>query len=288
MKYYSPASIEEATSLLTQYGGAAKILAGGTDVITHWRAGETYPAAVIDVSKIPDLHAVTVTEKLVTIGAAVTFQEIVDSKLLQEAAPLLVQACAQVGVWQVRNRGTIGGNIANASPVADSVPALLCLDAEIQVSSVAQTYRRALATLFRGPGRTDLLPQELITSINFTAQAKSEIFFYQKLGQRRAQCIAKVSVGFRAACHEHTLRECRMFLGAVGPTVLRATQAEALLNGQRLTDRLLHQTMWAAAEDSTPITDLRSERSYRHDMVAALVYKNLKPLLNESEPECLV
>lgn len=275
MKYIRPTTIEEAVNALQADCAQIKIIAGGTDLINHWRKGVAYPELLIDVSRIEALRKVTESNDQIFIGASVTFQDVVESDLLKTRAPLLHESCARVGVWQVRNRGTIGGNIANASPVADSVPPLVALEAQLHIADTNGISLRPIATFFKGPGKTELRSDQLIVGVSFKAQEQNEVFFHEKLGQRKAQCIAKVSVAFRACLQSDVFLDPKIIMGAVGPTYLSAPKAEQLLHGKKMSEPLLRQLIWLAADASTPITDLRSERTYRHDMVAALLYRHL-------------
>jgi CO/xanthine dehydrogenase FAD-binding subunit len=273
-RYSSPKKIQDAFAQLENEKGRWTILAGGTDLIPRMRAG-LLPDALLDLSSL-DLTAIEKNSTSISIGACVTHNQGVASEILKAHAPALIDACSQVGGPPIRNRATLGGNLANASPAADSATPLLVYDAQVVLSSSTGNRILPLAEFFTGPGNTALQPGELITSIEIPTLDERSADAFIKMGKRRAMAIAIVSVAVRIALDpDGLITTARIALGSVAPTPLRAIQAEQILEGQLVSPELLQQAARAAGLAASPIDDLRATAVYRTRMVPVLVRRAL-------------
>lgn len=213
-----------------------------------------------------------------------THTEIVNSEILQKFAPALVQASSMVGSLQIRNRGTIGGNICNASPAADAVPALIALGAEIRLTSAKQERIVPLEDFFLGPGKTILAPGEMLTQVLLKAQGPNQGSDFRKLGKRKALAISVVNAGvfIEIDAESQIIRKVRIALGSVAPTTMRAKQAEKLLLGQRMTKELLKEIELSVAVEVRPIDDIRSQAEYRRRVAGELVQRAVEEAWNNA------
>lgn len=255
----TPKSLAEALALRAAHPGAMPI-AGGTDVMVYLEAHQIDPPAFIDLWGLDGLCAIEAVEGGLRIGAAVSFSQLVEDARVAGAAPTLVEAARTVGARQIQNRGTIGGNIANASPAGDSMPVLLSLDAVVEVASAARGARRVgLDAFYRGYKRVDLAADELITGVFVPGVSAADRCHFRKVGTRMAQSISKVVLGARVRVEGGVVSEARVAWGSVAAMPVRSAAVEAALVG-----RPVH--VGAAAkvrEDITPIDDVRSTADYR-------------------------
>lgn len=269
-------SLEDVTELMWSDGPESLLIAGGTDILVRQRPFVD-KHILVDISQVAELKKVTVGEKgMFSVGAGLTHQEIVDHPVIRRRARLLQLACGCIGSIQIRNRGTLGGNLGNASPAGDSIPALACLDARVLV--VARSRRREFDVLsfFPGPGQTALQVDEVIESVRIPGRKGRSAAFFKKAGQRRGMCCSKASVALLARRHSPgSLSDVRVALGAVAPTVLRAPEAEQLLEGRRLTSAVIREAAEACSRAVSPIDDIRSSADYRRQVVGALLTEGL-------------
>lgn len=229
-------SVEEALRLLAEHT-SAKILAGGTDLIVQMREGEVRPTLLVDISRVASLRGIVLEEGRLRIGSMTTFAELARHPLVVAHAPLLAMAASQVGAVQIRNQGTIGGNIANSSPAGDIIPPLLALEARVEIASVRGRRERALDSFFLGVRKNTLTKDELLTEISFALPVAGTRGTFVKLGRRKAMAIARISMAALVTINEEgIIEEARIALGAVGSVVFRATAAEELMRG-RLVER---------------------------------------------------
>ena len=220
--------------------------------------------------------AVDPADDCLVIGAAATHEEVAWHPQVSRRAQLLAQACRLVGSAQIRNLGTLGGNLGNASPAADSVPALACLDAEVVLSGRNKQRRLPVLEFFTGPGSSVRQPDEVISSLRLPRQRGRQVSFFLKAGQRRGMCCSKASVAFRARSHsDGRLSGVRVALGAVAPTVVRVPEAEQVLEGRRIEPRLIDEAAAACSRAARPIDDIRSTAEYRKAVVGALLTDGL-------------
>lgn len=239
---------------------------------------------LVDLKGVPELCGVeAVGGKGLRIGALTTLHEIETSAQVIRDCPALGYAAGCVGSLQVRNRGTIGGNLANASPAADTAPMLLALDAEVELMSVRGSRVLPIDSFFRGPGETALGPAELLARIIVPLQPPGTRAQYLKLGPRRAMDIAVVGVAVSLTMQDGICERARVALGAVGPTPLRARSAEAVLTGKTVDDALAIQAAEAAVADCSPIDDVRASAWYRREMVRVLVRRAIRLALGNGE-----
>jgi CO/xanthine dehydrogenase FAD-binding subunit len=252
---------------LAQRAPQARLLAGGTDILVEAKDGRVPREALLDVSAVEEMRGIEERGGGLWIGAAVTHTEMMESALVARYAPALPQACAVVGGPQIRNRGTLGGNLANASPAADTVPPLFAADAVVEIVSVSARREVPIAEIFTGPRRSVLARDELITGVRIPAREGVRASFL-RLGQRQAQAISKVSVAVALAFRDGRPAWARIALGAVAPTVVRAQRAEqALLAGG---PDALARAREMVMQEIAPIDDLRSTREYRRHMAGVL------------------
>jgi carbon-monoxide dehydrogenase small subunit/xanthine dehydrogenase small subunit len=274
-----PASLEDALRLLTQPGW--RVVAGGTDVLVQYEH-RVKSLHLLDLSALSELRQIYEDANVVHIGALATYTDLIHSAVVQRHAPALVQAAREVGGGQIQNMGTLGGNLVNASPAADGVPPLYVLEALVVLRSQRGERTVAVQDFASGPGKTVILPDELLTEIIVPKISYDgrEITFFEKVGPRQAQTIAKASVAFRGwLAPNGRLTQVRVALGAVAPTVmLVAHTAQALMSGPFTAETLLQAGDVAQAE-CRPIDDIRSTAVYRRKLVRGLLIRNLWPYL---------
>lgn len=277
--FSSPSTLEDATSLLAEKGG--RVIAGGTDIIPQMLTRRFCADWLIDLSKIRELRYITHSNDWVELGAMTTYAQIVESKEIQAAAPLLAQAASLVGSMQIRHRGTIGGNIGNASPAGDTLPPLLALNAEVVLVSSRGNRSLPLSEILIGPGKTALSQDEIIQAIRFRALKPPAKSIFLKLGSREGMAISIVSVAMVIQTDaKGTIEDVRISLGAVAPTAIRCYDAERLLMGQKLTMDIIEEASNLAVRSCSPITDIRGTAEYRRHAVKVLVKRGLRSFLS--------
>lgn len=277
----TPTSICEALGLLEKWGPDAAIIAGGTDLVVELKDKTKSPKTLIDIGRIREIRGISEIEShYVWIGALSTHAEIVSSPLLKETAPVLVSACAQVGSPQIRNRGTIGGNISTASPAGDTIPALYVLDASVEIIGPNGKRIVPIEAFFQGPGESVLAPDEIVLGTRFPKLGKEYVSFFRKLGMRKSLAISIVSVAFAGKCQRPGLfTDPRIALGAVAPTVVRARTLENAIDGRQMDAETAEYACKLAFRDCVPITDVRGSQSYREKMACSLLYEGLLTFL---------
>ncbi|MGM9998994.1 MAG: FAD binding domain-containing protein [Candidatus Bruticola sp.] len=258
-------------------------LAGGTDLMVQRAAGLLPPAVWMDISDIPDLHGIRHSQGRIVIGSGVSHHEIMRSLLLQKYAPALVQASSNVGGPQVRSRGTIGGNLGNGSPAADTVPTLYSLGAEVNIVSIHGERSVKVQDFTLRPRRTVLEPGEIIYSISFPARENMHGVWNAK-AQRNSLAISKINIGLSYVLEESkangvSFSYLGLAFGSVGLTVLRASRTEEFLLAHSLTEAVLKEAAQLASEEVKPISDIRSTAEYRRSMAKVLLYDALSGLL---------
>lgn len=272
----SARSLDEALRLLAEPGGAPLVpLAGGTDLMVLLAMGKLPAGRYLDIWSVPELRGIHVTDEHIELGALVTYSEIRNNSLLLAEFPMLVQAAAESGAHAIQNRGTVGGNIANASPAADTPPALLAYGAEIELVSKAGRRRLPYSDFHTGYKKMRLEPHELISRVRLTrrpaAQRGSELHFYRKVGTRRAQAISKVCLAAFGRREGDTLRELRIALGSVTPVPLRCPETEAALLAPGAWDVRARSAQDRLSDEIRPIDDVRSTAEYRLGVAKRLV-----------------
>jgi aerobic carbon-monoxide dehydrogenase medium subunit len=266
-----PATIDEALALLAAHAPQVRVLAGGTDLVVRLKEGAERPARLLSLGRCTDLRTLREENAELVLGACLTHAELEASPLLRRHAPLLAHAAASVGSVQVRERGTVGGNVANASPSADAVVALRALEAVLVLRRAGGTRRVPLGEFARGPKSTVLAPDELLAEIRFPLPPDGESQSWHKIGPREALACAKLSLAFRARRENGVLRGVRIAWGGVAPTVVRSPGVEAILEGARPEPPVLAAAAAALERDITPIDDVRSDAWYRRRVAEALL-----------------
>ena len=278
-EYFVPHTLQEGLALLDNKGQKAKILAGGTDLIAQMRAERVQPTTIIDIKKIPELNRLEWSaDKTLHIGAAVPISKVVAFPHFTERFNILNQGCSVIGSIRIRNRATIGGNICNAAPSADSIPALLCLKARAVIAHDAGTRVIPLEHFFRGPGETTLAHNELLVEIEIPASPTYSAGFYLRHTPREEMDIAVVGVAvFLVLAHgSQVCQQARIAVGAVAPTPIRVPQAEVLLTGKNISKEDIEKTAEKVAEAASPISDIRSSAGYRKELLKVLTRRTLK------------
>jgi len=252
------------------------ILSGGTDLLVKIRAGLTAPRVLLDIRDVPTLLGIHRSETSIAIGAAVPESDILASPIVCTELPLLAAALRKLGSVQIRHRGTLGGNLVNASPAADSAIPLLLYNAQLELGGPEGTRELLLETFLLGPGRTALLPGEFVRTIRVPIPAPGYRFFYHKVGKRRALTIAIASIGALMLAKEDRVIDLRLAAGSVAPTPIRLSDAEAVLQDAAPTERALAETVRRAMSSVTPITDIRATAAYRRNVIGDLTARALQ------------
>jgi carbon-monoxide dehydrogenase medium subunit len=281
-EYLEPQNLQQALEWLNTYKGRARILAGGTDLYLRLKKGVFLPDYVIDLKRAPELNYILVNRGGgVQIGATALQDDVARSADIRALYPALAEAASWVGAVQTRNRATVVGNLCNASPAADTAPALLSYGAEVKIASVQGTRTIALEEFFVGPGRTALQDHELVQELILPApQPHTGAAFFRRT--RTAMDIAVVCGATMLQLSNGSCQSARIALGAVGPTPLRATRAEAALQGQMISDQVIDEVSRLTAEEARPIDDVRSTAEYRRDMVQVLTRRGLRQALERA------
>ncbi|OFZ21491.1 MAG: hypothetical protein A2X94_08260 [Bdellovibrionales bacterium GWB1_55_8] len=264
----TPTSLPEALRLMSeaaldQDSPLLKPLAGGTDLMVLMEMGALQCERFLSLHAIDELRSFRPEEDSVAIGAAMTFSRIRTEAILREEFPLLCEAAGQVGALAIQNRGTLGGNIANASPAADSAPALLAYDAELEIVSQSGTRRIPYSAFHTGYKEMQLRPDELIRSILLPRKWKGCHQSFRKVGARAAQAISKVSFAGVLRISDGLIQEARIAMGSVAPTPLRCVHTERALQGKKLDFSAIGRAKEALFKEISPVDDIRSNREYR-------------------------
>jgi len=282
--YRRPTSLAAALAELAGAPAGTRLVAGGTDVMVELGRGTKPATGLIDLTALePELRFITDDGDRLTLGALTTHNDVLASEPLRREALPLVQACAEVGAPQIRARGTVAGNLVTASPANDTITALVALDAEIELASARGLRRLGIAEFCTGFRATALQPGEIVRSIAVRKLGAARRGIFIKLGLRRAQAIAVINVAVVVTFDGARVAEARIALGCVGPTIVRAPEAEAALVGSTLerADRLRAAELAAAA--IAPIDDVRATAGYRRTTIAALVERALDRLADGTE-----
>lgn len=258
----TPASLPETLELLGGEPGFWKAFAGGTDLMVLLEAGKLAHRNYINIRNLQELRGIEVADAQVTIGALTTYTEIQSHPVLRAEFPMLCQAASETGGLAIQNRGTLGGNIANASPAADSPPPLLVYDAQLELVSTTGSRWVSYHGFHTGYKEMIIQPHELLARIRLPRSTKNLTQYYRKVGTRKAQAISKVCIAATAITDGERLNEVRIALGSVAPVPIRCVKTEDALRGQPI-DRLLELGKSALASEIVPIDDIRSTRSYR-------------------------
>jgi len=270
--------LNEVLGRLTREPGRWKLFAGGTDLMVLLEAGKLPHRNFLNVWNLPELRGIEVAPDSVTIGAATTYTELRNNATLAREFPLLCRAASETGAVATQNRGTIGGNIANASPAADSPPALLVYDAEIELVAARGARWRPLHGFYSGYKQMDLGPDELIRRIRLPRGQKNWRAHYRKVGTRRAQAISKVCFAGCARVENERIADIRLAFGSVAPIVFRAIETERLLRGEKISPAIGPAAGEKLAQEIAPIDDMRSTANYRSRVAQNLLTEFIEML----------
>jgi len=263
----SPESLREALNVLAKEDGVWQPFAGGTDLMVLLEAGKLPYKNYVNIWNLPELRGIEVMGDQVTLGALTTYTEIQDHETLRAEFPMLGQAASETGGLAIQNRGTLGGNIVNASPAADSPPALLAYDAELELVSSKGSRTIPYHSFHTGYKQMDIRPDELLRAIRlprFTNGASEGLtHYYRKVGTRKAQAISKVCFAGVARMNADQIADVRIALGSVAPIPIRCVQTESALRGRMISAETLAAAKSALTTEIAPIDDLRSTRDYR-------------------------
>jgi len=281
--YYTPVQLDEALQLLAAHAAEARVVAGGTDLLIEIEKGLRRPTVVIDITRLPDLDRIELRDGVCHLGPLVTHNQVVASTLLVERAYPLARACWEVGAPQIRNRGTVAGNLITASPANDTITPLWALGAAVTLKSVRGERTLPLDQFFLGVRRTAMQPGELLIDISFPALKPHQRGAFIKFGLRQTQAISVVNAAAVLGFEGDRVTEARITLGSVAPTIVRASEAEAFLIGKVLTDDVIAAAGELAVRAAKPIDDVRASAAYRRELVRVLTSRAVRSLRDRSE-----
>lgn len=281
--YFSVTSIEDALELLVKYQERARVVAGGTDILIELERGQrTGVDTLIDVSRVPDLDRVQQVGPTLQLGPMVSHNQAVASSLIREWAFPLAAASWKVGAPQIRNRGTIAGNLITASPANDTIVPLMALGASVTLRSLNGERTIPLAEFYTGVRKTVMQPDELLTAIHIPMMQPNQAGTFLRLELRQAQAISVVSVAVILAFEADRIQAAQLALGAVAPTIIRVPLVEEYLAGQTLTDTVIAEAARLTASVPRPIDDVRGPATYRTEMVKVLTARALRSIQDGS------
>ncbi len=286
-KYFIVTSSEEALEILAEKQETCRLIAGATDLMLELERGVRKGiGTLVDISRISGLDSICEDEQgMIHIGALVTHNQCLGSALLCEKALPLVQACWQVGSPQIRNRGTIAGNLITASPANDTISPLMALGAEVCLKSVTGLRWVNLNAFYTGVRKTVMRPDEMMTEIRFPALRSSDQGLFFKLALRNAQAISLLNATILLQKKGDVVEKAVITLGAVAPTIIHVPEAEKFLAGKVLSEDVIEKAAEFASQVASPITDVRSSAVYRKEMVKVTIRRGLRAL---AQGECLV
>jgi CO/xanthine dehydrogenase FAD-binding subunit len=277
----APGSLLEVLALLSESPGTWRPLAGGTDVMVELAAGKLPPGRFVSLWHLHELRGIEVGPEHVTLGGLTTYTQVREHPVVREAYPMLAQAAAESGALAIQNRGTLGGNVVNGSPAADSPPALLAYDAELELSSVRGARWVPYRGFHTGYKQMRREPDELVTRIRMPRHPGGPghaLHLYRKVGTRKAQAISKVCLAALGRMHGDAIAHVRLAYGSVAPVPLSMTRTEAALSGAPLDAEAIEAALEVAAAELSPIDDVRSTAEYRRTVALNLLRDFLERL----------
>jgi CO/xanthine dehydrogenase FAD-binding subunit len=283
-EYLAPSSLAEACALLAKHQGKARVLAGGTDLVPQMKKrAPTTPQYVIGLKNVPDLDYIEFTKaKGLRVGALATLESILNSPVIKTNYPVLAEAIGRMATVQVRNLATLGGNLCNASPAADSGPPLLVLDAVMKLTGPKGERSVPLEAFFKCPGECTLEPGEILTEVQVAPPPAHSGTVFIKLSRTFVD-LSQVCAAALVVAKNGTCQEARIALGSVAPTPMRAHKAEAVVSGKKLTQALLEEAGVTASTEARPISDVRSSAEYRVEMVKVLTRNALAQAMERTK-----
>ena len=274
--YLAPTTIDEAVAALVKGGKDARIMAGGTDLMVKIRHRVLFPKQLISLKRIDGLDAITFDEKSgLTIGATALLADVASNPIIREKYPTVAAAAESTANVQVRNMGTVVGNLCNASPAADNAPTLIALNATVNIAGPSGTRSMPLDEFFRGPGMTALEDGEIVTAIVVPTPPKGTGTAYISVSQRGQLDCSAIGLGARITVDGDRCTDARIVVGACAPIPLRAKDAEKMLVGQELTDDLIRQAAAKTSEETSPIDDVRASAAYRLKVTTVIAIRAL-------------
>lgn len=274
----TPANLDEALSLLNARPGEWKLFAGGTDLMVVFETGKLTHKKFLNINSIPELKNLVVNEEDIIIGATCTYAQIQNHPVIKKEFPLLVHSAKLTGAIAIQNRGTIGGNIANMSPAADTPPSLLAYDADIILLSTKGYRVLSYKYFHQAYKQSDLKPNEIITAVRLKRDQGISHDYFRKVGTRRAQAISKVCMAATASMKAGKVEWVRLGFGSVGPIPLRPTKTEHFLLQKEPNFENIKEARKILLTEITPIDDIRSEALYRREVAGNLLTDFLEGL----------
>lgn len=274
----APDSLSAVVLLLADQPGAWLPIAGGTDVMVQYSSGKLAARKLVSLWNLPELRRIEISDREVSIGAACTYTDLREHEVVKREFPLLASAASSTGGIANQNRGTLGGNIVNASPAADSLPALLVYEADLILISTRGERRIRYVDFHTGYKKTLLAPDELIRAVCLSRHFAEYVSYTRKVGARNAQAISKVCLAAVGRIIGGTLDDVRIAAGSVAPTPLRLRETERAINGKALDAALVSQARKIAMSEIRPIDDIRSTAAYRSAVVTNLLAEFLQTL----------
>ena len=259
----TPASLADALTLLNNEPGVWKPFAGGTDLMVLLEAGKLDHRDYINIWSLTELRGINVDDSHVALGALTTYTDVQSNPILRGEFPMLCQAASETGGLAIQNRGTLGGNIINASPAADSPPALLAYNAEIELVSTRGSRWLPYQGFHSGYKQMHIAPDELLARIRLPRNTAGLTHYYRKVGTRKAQAISKVCFAAVGSLIDERISEIRIVLGSVAPIVVRCLQTENALRGQNIGEETIMSACASLSHEISPIDDIRSTANYR-------------------------
>ena len=281
-EYIKPKDLSDLHQIMEEYKGRPTVIAGGTNLIPDMRNGEKAPELLLDISDMTELSYIREDNGNIAIGAATTIAEMAASPILLNNSPILASAARQLGNPLTRNRATVGGNLANASPCADTAPPLLALDASVEILSPGGKKRQVpLSKFFKGYKFTDLVNGEVLSGVTFPKPDDSTQSSHIKIGLRNAASICVASIAVALDMDGKTCRRARVAAGSVAPIPMRVSRVEKLLEGKEINAALLEKCMAAVKEEISPISDIRGSLEYRSYVTSMILKRNIERALNQ-------
>ena len=284
-KYFNATEIDEVLEILATYGERARIVAGATDLILEIERGiRSGIEVVIDITRIPEIDWIVLDEEdRIHLGPMVTHNHCVASKLIRERAYPLARAAWEVGAPQIRNRGTVAGNLITASPANDTITPLMALGASVTLRSKNGERSIPLDEFYLGVRKTVMQPDEMMVDISFPAMRQNQQGTFMKLGLRKSQAISVIDVAMVLAFEKDSVSDAAITLGAVAPTIIHAPEAEAYLQGRQLDEETIDEAARLTMEASRPIDDIRGSAAYRREMVRVMTARGLRAISKNQE-----
>jgi CO/xanthine dehydrogenase FAD-binding subunit len=278
----TPHSMREAIQIIDMRRDRIKVIAGGTDLTIQLKDGLYQPEALLNIEPLSEIRYITEEKGVVHIGALSPFADIIESSIIEELAPVLVEASQTIGGRQIQNRATIGGNICNSSPAADGVPPLYALGAAVVLRSAEGRREVPIELFFTGYRKKDMRANEIMEEVKFRGMNRNDRAAFVKLGLRQSNAISIASTAIWAelAQSKDRFNKARIALGAVAPTVVRAHKTEDLIVKTTLEDEKISEAMKIVSTECSPISDIRGSAEYRSAVMPNLVYKCIRRIMD--------